>query len=409
MSEVAEWGTLARVRSVTDNGRRIYLELRNRNIGTIDADPPPGYAVGDVLLLYGDDAAGYRAEPAPHELWGDDTWVGVVRIKLDDISVVDSAGSLRIIPTTTAKYAEGNTVEVREFVGVVRKLHDNPVRYVDLPTVDDAAIARFKHSGSSSAPSFDDFGGLEDVVKRARELIALPLKKRAALEAVGTRQIKGVLFTGAPGTGKTLLGRIIAAEAGAAFFEIRGPEIFSKWYGQTGEVLRRVFDSAANEPSAIIFFDEIDSVAGRRGETAHEESNRVVAQLLTLMDGFTATANVVVIATTNRPNDIDPALRRPGRFDWEINFPLPTPADRSAIFRAAGRNVATVGPVPGDVVAAKTDGWSAADVAAIWSEAAILAIEDDRDRVALEDVLGGLERVELQRHAKSTHVETQLA
>jgi transitional endoplasmic reticulum ATPase len=397
---MTEWGTLARVRSVTDDGRRVYLELRNHSVGTIDADTPSGWAVGDILVVYGDETAGYRAEPAPREIWGDETWAGVARLKLDDISVIDSAGSLRIVPTTQVDYAEGNTVEVREFVGVVRKLHDNPIRYIDLPTVDDAAIARFRHSDTPSGPTFDDFGGLQDVVVRARELIALPLRRRAALDAVGARQIKGVLFTGAPGTGKTLLGRIIAAEAGATFFEIRGPEIFSKWYGQTGEVLRKIFDSAASEPSAIIFFDEIDSVAGRRGETAHEESNRVVAQLLTLMDGFSATANVVVIATTNRPNDIDPALRRPGRFDWEINFPLPGISDRAAIFRAAGRSVAMLGPIPGDLVAAKTDGWSAADIAAIWSEAAILAVDDDRDRVSLEDVFGGLERVERQRQSK---------
>lgn len=162
-------------------------------------------------------------------------------------------------------------------------------------------------------------------------------------------------------------------------------------------MLRRIFDDAARQDSAIIFFDEIDSVASRRADDSHEVSKRVVAQLLTLMDGFISEANVVVIAATNRPQAIDEALRRPGRFDWEIEFPLPAPADRLAILRVSERTIATEGRLPHDWVAGRTDGWSAAELAAIWSEAALLAVADTRSVVMAEDYVGGYERVAAQR------------
>ena len=203
-------------------------------------------------------------------------------------------------------------------------------------------MKRFRTEGNSdNQPTFDDFGGFSSVVRRAHELIKLPLERHAELAKIGARAIKGVLFTGPPGTGKTMLARIIAAQADAAFYEISGPEIFSKWYGQSEELLRRIFDAAAKEKRAIIFFDEIDSVAAQRADDAHEASRRVVAQLLTLMDGFDSTRNIVVIAATNRPQDLDIALRRPGRFDWEIEFPLPGKDDRLDILIKIARKLET--------------------------------------------------------------------
>lgn len=392
-------GSLARIRSVSDGGRRLYLEFRNGTIGTADSESAWPHGVGDVVLFIDDDD-GQRLESAPADLWPDEPWIGVVRLKLDDVTVVESGGRLRRLPTTSVAYAEGNTVEVAEFTGVLRVLNETPIRYIDLPSVDDAAIERFRTETHAGAPSFADFGGLERVVERARELIELPLKMRSELSHIGARPIKGVLFTGAPGTGKTMLARIIASEAEAAFYEISGPEIFSKWYGQSGEVLRGIFDKAASHDSAIVFFDEIDSVAARRGDESHEESKRVVAQLLTLMDGFKADANVVVIATTNRPDDIDPALRRPGRFDWEIHFPMPDLHDRESILRASAHRLVTSGPLPHAQVAVKTDGWSAADLAGIWTEAALLAVADGRRRISIEDYVGGFERVQRQRQEK---------
>ncbi len=147
----------------------------------------------------------------------------------------------------------------------------------------------------------------------------------------------------------------------------------------------------------IIFFDEIDSIAVQRSGDAHEASKRLVAQLLTLMDGFTSKDNVVVIAATNRPQDIDVALRRPGRFDWTIEFRSPDLRDRWAILTATAAHLRTEGPLPHEVVAEKTAGWNGAELAAVFSEAALLAVTDNRSVVMAEDYLGGVDRVSAHR------------
>ena len=239
---------------------------------------------------------------------------------------------------------------------------------------------------------FDDFGGLKEVVARARELIEVPLQHRKALSEIRARPIKGVLFTGRPGTGKTMLAQIIAHQSGADFYRISGPEIFSKWVGQSEELLRRLFDKAADSDKAIIFFDEIDSVAAQRDDESHESSTRVVAQMLTLMDGFSSKANVVVIAATNRRQDLDVALLRPGRFDWEIHFPYPNESDREDILVKTARRLQTRETLPHGDIAARTEGWSAAELAAILTEAALLAVEDGRREIDEEDYIGGFQR-----------------
>jgi transitional endoplasmic reticulum ATPase len=196
-----------------------------------------------------------------------------------------------------------------------------------------------------------------------------------------------------------MLARLIASQAGARFYAISGPTIFSKWYGESEAVLRRIFADAAERQPSIIFFDEIDSVAVRRDQEAHEASKRVVAQLLTLMDGFESNANVIVIAATNRRDAIDEALLRPGRFDWEIEFRMPGADDRLPILERAGHSVATRGVLPLALIASLTDGWSAAELALVWSEAALLAAVDDRKAIVGEDLLGGYERVAI-RHGR---------
>lgn len=388
---------LARVTGTSAEGHTVFFDLRNGKNGWFD-QVGDDLIAGDVILISGE-GPGQRADRVDASAWPDDLWVGVVKIKRDDVTVIEASGRIRKVPTRAeVAYEVGNTVEAGEVHGVVRVLSEEPINYIELPAINEEDVKRFRIEGSSDRQlTFDDFGGFSTVVKRARELIELPLERHEELAKIGARAIKGVLFTGPPGTGKTMLARIIAAQADAAFFEISGPEIFSKWYGQSEELLRRIFDAAAKEERAIIFFDEIDSVAAQRDDDAHEASRRVVAQLLTLMDGFDSTSNVVVIAATNRPQDLDVALRRPGRLDWEIQFPLPSVEDRLDILLKTARKLQTLDPLPHKFVAARTDGWSSAELAAIWTEAALLAVADDRSAIFVEDYIGGFERVARQR------------
>ncbi len=390
-------GMLARVTRVSADGSRAFLDLRNGNSGWFDQQSDD-FSPGDVVLISGE-SPNQQVDRVEASAWPDELWVGVVKIKRDDVTVIEASGRYRMVPTRAdVTYGVGNTVEAGDVQGVVRILSEEPIKYIDLPVINDEVVNRFRAGSSSDRQlTFDDFGGLNLVVERARELIELPLERHEELAEIGARAIKGVLFTGPPGTGKTMLARIIAAQADAAFYEISGPEIFSKWYGQSEELLRRIFDAAAGEKRAIIFFDEIDSVAAHRDDDAHEASKRVVAQLLTLMDGFDSTGNVVVIAATNRPQDLDVALRRPGRLDWEIQFPLPSAEDRLDILVKSAQNLKTLDPLPHEFVAARTDGWSSAELAAIWTEASLLAVADERSAIFIEDYIGGFERVERQR------------
>ncbi len=390
-------GMLARVIGVSDDGDRVFFDFRNGKSGWFDHDRND-FGTGDVVLISGEGPS-QHIERVDASVWPEDLWVGVVKIKLDDVTAIEASGRIRRVATRAdVAYEVGNTVEAGDVQGVVRVLSEDPIKYIDLPAINEEDVKRFRTEGNSDSQlTFDDFGGFSSVVNRARELIERPLEQHEELAKIGARSIKGVLFTGPPGTGKTMLARIIASQADATFFEISGPEIFSKWYGQSEELLRRIFDTAAKEERAIIFFDEIDSVAAQRDDDAHEASRRVVAQLLTLMDGFDSTSNVVVIATTNRPQDLDVALRRPGRLDWEIEFPLPSEEDRLDILIKTARKLQTLDPLPHKLVASRTNGWSSAELAAIWTEASLLAVADDRSAIFVEDYIGGFERVERQR------------
>ena len=407
--EVGQTGNLVKVTSVDvdDDGYFVCFDYRNGISGWFEPRDDE-YTVGDVLLLVTDNRNNVQAQKMPPGAWPDALWVGVVRIKLPDITVIDSGLRSVTVPTTNEpRYEIGNTVQAGDTCGVVRVLSKTPIKRIDLPGLDDDDIERFRWKPDDGhTHRFDDFGGLTPVVARARELIEVPLQNREALGEIGARPIKGVLFTGEPGTGKTMLARIIASQSKAAFYEVSGPEIFSKWYGQSEELLRKVFEAAAAQEKAIIFFDEIDSVAGQRGNLSHEASTRVVAQLLTLMDGFEPDANVVVIAATNRPQDLDVALRRPGRFDWEIEFPYPGQLDREDILIKTARPLRTNDPLPHAIIAAMSDGWSAAELAAIWSESALLAVEDGRRKIYEEDYIGGFERVLRYRHQGQNNTQS---
>jgi len=228
--------------------------------------------------------------------------------------------------------------------------------------------------GGVERVTYDDIGGLEEELKRVREMIELPLKYPELFEKLGIEPPKGVLLYGPPGTGKTLIAKAVANETNANFFSLSGPEIMSKYYGQSEENLREIFKQAQENAPSIIFIDEIDSIAPKRDEVKGEVESRVVAQLLALMDGLESRGKVVVIGATNRPNALDPALRRPGRFDREIEIGIPDREGRLEILKIHTRGM----PLDEDVdlkhLASITHGYTGADLAALAKEAAMRAL-----------------------------------
>ena len=222
--------------------------------------------------------------------------------------------------------------------------------------------------------SYEDIGGLRDEVAKVREMIELPLRHPELFERLGVEAPKGVLLHGPPGTGKTLLAKAVASETNANFHSISGPEIMSKFYGQSEENLRDIFKQAEENAPAIIFIDEIDSIAPKRDEVTGEVERRVVAQLLALMDGLAARGKVVVIGATNRPNSLDPAIRRPGRFDREIEIGIPDRDGRLEILQIHARNVPLAKGVDLKALADITHGYVGADLGALVKESAMRSL-----------------------------------
>ncbi len=238
---------------------------------------------------------------------------------------------------------------------------------------------------SSSSVTYDDIGGIGETIKQVREMIELPLKHPVLFQRLGIDPPKGVLLHGPPGTGKTLLARAVANESEAEFFHVAGPEIMGRHYGESEQKLREVFEKAQNSSPAIIFFDEIDSIAPKREQVTGEVEQRVVAQLLTLLDGLEPRQNVVVIGATNRVDGIDEALRRPGRFDREIVIGVPDGDGRRQILEIHTRGMPLGEDVDLESMARQTYGFVGADLAALCREAAIEALRRNLPKLNLDD------------------------
>ena len=243
--------------------------------------------------------------------------------------------------------------------------------------------------------TYDDVGGLDDELKRIREMMELPLKHPELFERLGIGAPKGVLLYGPPGTGKTLIAEAVANESGATLFSVRGPEIIGQYYGQSEERLREIFKEASESTPSIIFLDEIDSIAPNRDSVSGEVERRVVAQLLTLMDGLGDRGNVIVVAATNREDSIDPALRRPGRFDREIEIGIPGRKSRADIISVHVRDMPLTDDVSVDDLAGMTQGFVGADLAALCREAAMKCVRThlkdmDLDKPIPLDILEGM-------------------
>jgi transitional endoplasmic reticulum ATPase len=222
--------------------------------------------------------------------------------------------------------------------------------------------------------TYEDIGGLKNEVQKVREMIELPLRHPEIFERIGIEAPKGILLYGPPGTGKTLLAKAVANETNANFYSIGGPEIMSKFYGESEERLRETFKQAQENAPSIIFIDEIDSIAPKREEVSGDVEKRVVSQLLTLMDGLEARGKLVVIGATNRPNAIDPALRRPGRFDREIEIGIPDQEGRFDILQIHTRGMPLTEDVNLEDIAKVTHGFVGADLEALSKEAAMRSL-----------------------------------
>ena len=233
--------------------------------------------------------------------------------------------------------------------------------------------------------TYEDIGGLKDEIQKVREMIELPLRHPEIFEKLGIEAPKGVLLFGPPGTGKTLLAKAVANESNAHFISISGPEIMSKFYGESEARLREIFKEAKEKSPSIIFIDEIDSIAPKREEVTGEVERRVVSQLLSLMDGLEARGKVIVIAATNRPNAIDPALRRPGRFDREIEIKVPDKRGRLEILQIHTRNMPLDTDVDQDKIAGVTHGFVGADLEYLCKEAAMKCLRRLLPELNMED------------------------
>lgn len=268
---------------------------------------------------------------------------------------------------------------------VVTKVSPKGAVLVDNET--EIKVSETPYTGDLKATgiSYEDIGGLENEIALIREMVELPMKHPEVFQKLGVGSPKGVLLTGPPGTGKTLLAKAVANETDSSFFSIAGPEIVSKYYGESEKHLREVFEQAEKNAPSIIFIDEIDSIAPKRGEGTDQTEKRIVAQLLTLMDGLKGRGKVVVMAATNRPDDIDEALRRPGRFDRELRINPPSEKGRKEILKIHTRGMPLEKDVNFEEISNKTMGFTGADLEALCKEAALKAIKPHFNEIQNED------------------------
>jgi transitional endoplasmic reticulum ATPase len=286
-------------------------------------------------------------------------------------------GTTPATPSYTVR--KRNTGELETLIQTQPEPSFSPASDVEAVIVQPNTIVRAQARGATrpgglGRVSYEDIGGLGKELQRIREMIELPLKYPAVFDRLGVEPPKGVLLYGPPGTGKTLIARAVASETNAAFFVINGPEIMNKFYGESESRLRSVFQEAQRRAPSIIFIDELDALAPKRSDTGGEVERRIVGQLLALMDGLASRGQVVLIGATNQPNALDPAMRRPGRFDREIALRVPDVRGRMEILQIHSMDAALAGDVDFARLAQLTPGFVGADLEALCREAAMIAL-----------------------------------
>jgi transitional endoplasmic reticulum ATPase len=342
-----------------------------------------GVAIGDVVVV-----KKVKAPPAEK----------VVVAPLEAVPPIDErylADALESVPVT-----KGDNIMIPYFGGrlTFQVVGVSPVADAALITQRTVFVISEKGEALRGVPqvTYEDIGGLKDEIQKVREMIELPLRHPEIFEKLGVEAPKGILLYGPPGTGKTLLAKAVATESNAHFIPISGPEIMSKFYGESEARLREIFKEAKEKSPTIIFIDEIDSIAPKREEVTGEVERRVVSQLLSLMDGLEARGKVIVIAATNRPNAIDPALRRPGRFDREIEIKVPDKRGRLEILQIHTRHMPLVQNleekredagliVDLEKLAAVTHGFVGADLEYLCKEAAMKTLRRNLPDIKLEE------------------------
>jgi len=389
------------VKDVVEDGDELVVAFGNQNTILVYNDTGEDPSPGATVRL--DEEQINAVEVIQPDGSDSGNLVGVVkRVSSEKIIVQTENTHLSVLYPDELDLRVEDTIELDSTSGrVLGEIED-----IDPPTFDSSSdssdLSRYRTENPGN--SFDDIGGLETIKERVKEVVELPLSKSDEFSEIGADPPTGVLFHGPPGTGKTLFARAVADSLeDGTFYNINGPEVLSRWYGESEREIRRIFEDASQRDGpSIIFIDEIESIASSR-EGSREVNRRIVTQLLTVMDGFDEFEDVIVIAATNRPEDIDQALRRPGRFDREVEFPSELPMeDRVDILETVSEqeemNVAD--SVDFTEIAEETEEWTGAELKRLLNDAAVSGVKDSRTTIIPEDLALALRRIERSRRGK---------
>ena len=354
-----------------------YSEDQDRSLIRIDGFTRKnvGVAINEYVVVRAakvKDATHVVLAPVDMRLNVDEDFTNFVKNRLMERTFVEGDTTLVMM----LGHAIPFTVTKTRPHGIVRISHATALQILNEPAPETKGVPR---------TTYEDVGGLHEEIQRVREMVELPLRHPEIFQRLGIEPPKGVLLHGPPGCGKTLLARAVANESEANFFSINGPEIMSKFYGESEARLREIFQQAQQNAPSIIFIDELDAIAPKREEVTGEVERRVVAQLLALMDGLGGRGNVIVIGATNRPGALDPALRRPGRFDREIEIGVPDKAARFEILQIHTRGMPLAEDVDLKKLSEMTHGYTGADLAALGRETAMKALRRYLPEINLEE------------------------
>jgi transitional endoplasmic reticulum ATPase len=354
-----------------------YSEDQNKDIIRIDGftRKNAGVAINEYVIVRPakvKPALSLTLAPVDMRLNVDEDFTNFVKNRLMERTLVEGDTTLVMM----LGHAIPFTVTKTRPHGIVKVTPETRVTILNEPAPEAKGLPR---------TTYEDIGGLHEEIQRVREMVELPLRHPELFQRLGIEPPKGVLLHGPPGCGKTLLARAVANESEANFYSINGPEIMSKFYGESEARLREIFQQAQQNAPSIIFIDELDAIAPKREEVTGEVERRVVAQLLALMDGLSGRGNVIVIGATNRPGALDPALRRPGRFDREIEIGVPDKEGRHEVLQIHTRGMPLAEDVDLKKLAEMTHGYTGADLAALCRETAMKALRRYLPQINLEE------------------------